>query len=106
MSERGADRFDRRALLLGAPPVELWPSIDSSHLPAETQHEVMVLCQALWDVFADADLPVAAILRRYGLHKETLYRAARRCLDKHPDGCINGFRAALPYFRTGYSGRT
>jgi hypothetical protein len=100
VSERGTERFDRRALLLGAPPVELWPSIDPSHLPAETQREVTVLCQALWDVFADADLSVAAILRQYGLHKETLYRAARRCLDKHPDGSINGFRAALPYFRT------
>jgi len=93
------DRFDRRELLAGAPPVELWPTVDPSHLPADEQRQVQLLCQALWDLFADAETPVAAILRQYGVHRETLYRAARRCLDKHPDGGVYGFRAAMPYLR-------
>lgn len=99
MSAPSRDRFDRRELLLGAPPVELWPTVDPSHLPSQEQRQVQLLCQALWDLFAEADRPVAAILRQYGVHREALYRAARRCLDKHPDGGIYGFRAAMPYLR-------
>lgn len=34
------------------------------------------------------------------MHRETLYRAARCCLDKHADGKIFGFRVTLRYLRT------
>lgn len=99
MSGAPRKRFDRRALLLGAPPVELWPNVDTSHLQPDEQDDTTALCQALWDLFSDAPATVASILRQYGVHREKLYRAARICLTKHPDGKIWGFRAALKYAR-------
>lgn len=99
MSGQTLDRFDRRGLVVRAPPVEHWPTVDPSHLPVEDQREVQLLCQALWDLFADVDTPVAKILRQYGIHRQRLYRAARHCLEQHPDGGIYGFRAAMPYLR-------
>lgn len=100
MSRDSRKRFDRRALLLGAPPVELWPSVDTSHLQWNERNKTNALYQALWDLFSDSPTTVASILRQYGVHRETLYRAARKCLAKHPDGQIWGFRAALKYVRT------
>lgn len=100
MTRSSAKRFDRQALLLTAPPVELWPTVDASHLPAAEQQQVHALCEALWDLFADQDTAVARILERHRVHRETLYRAARCCLDKHEDGKIFGFRVALRYVRT------
>ncbi|WP_228892604.1 Mu transposase C-terminal domain-containing protein [Pseudoduganella aquatica] len=94
------DRFDRRKLMMAAPPVELWPSIDSSHLEPTEQGRVQQLCSALWDLFSEGDMSVKAIMIRYGVQKQALYRAARRCIEKHPDGGIYGFRAVLPYMRT------
>lgn len=100
MSRATRKPFDRRALHLAAPPVELWPSVDPPHLPVKEQQRVSALCNALWELFSDYDTKVTSILRRHGVHRETLYRAARRCLDKHPDGKIFGFRVALRYLRT------
>jgi hypothetical protein len=56
-------RFDRRALHLAAPPVELWPMVDPSHLPVNEQRQVSSLCNALWEFFSDIDTPVTKILR-------------------------------------------
>lgn len=94
------DRFDRRKLMMVAPPVELWPSVDPSHLEPVEQGRVQQLCSALWDLFSEDDMSVKAIIIRYGVQKQALYRAARRCIEKHPDGGIYGFRAVLPYMRT------
>lgn len=100
MSISGLDRFDRRKLMLAVPSIELWPCIDPSHLEPAEQGRVQRLCSALCDLFSEGDIPVKTILIRHGVHKQTLYRAARRCIEKHPDGGIYGFRAALPYIRT------
>lgn len=99
MSNHREERFDRRSMLVQAPSVELWPAADPSHLPAHQQRSVELLSQALWDFFTDGDTSVAEILRRYPVARTALYRAARRCLAKHADGRIYGFRAALPYVR-------
>lgn len=90
-------RFDRRTLMLGVPPLDLWPTADPSHLPATDQAQVRRLCKAIWDFFGEPERTVATILTENGVHREVLYRAARRCLQKHQDGNIYGFRAALPY---------
>jgi putative transposase len=97
MNRVDGKRFDRRALLLDAPPVALWPTVDPFHLPPDERNEVMALCDALWDLFSDGEQSVAEILARHGVHRGKLYRAAGRCLQKHPDGRIFGFRVALPY---------
>lgn len=58
------------------------------------------MCQALWELFSNLEITVDAILSCYKVHRGTLYRTARRCLEKHADGAIYGFRAALPYMAT------
>ena len=100
MSTPSSERFDRRKLILAAPPLELWPSVDASHLEPAEQGRVQQLCSALWDLFSESDMPVKTIVIRHGVPKYALYRAARRCMEKHPDGGIYGFRAAIPYMRT------
>lgn len=99
MSLHGTERFDRRALSLEAPLIDFWPSADPTHLSEDEQDAFYRLSQAVAELFGQPDTPVAAILAQYGVAKSVLYRAARRCLSRHPDGRIYGFRAALPFLR-------
>ncbi|PYD84673.1 hypothetical protein DNF23_53200 [Pseudomonas syringae pv. pisi] len=99
MSAHAGERFDRRTLTIAAPVIGMWPSADPSHLSETQRNGFDRLCQALAELFSQADTPITEILARYGIGRSTLYRAARRCLANHSDGRIYGFRAALPFLR-------
>ncbi len=99
MNTHTPERFDRRALSIEAPLIEFWPSADPTHLPGDEQDAFNRLCLAVADLFGQPDTPVTAILEKHCVNKAALYRAARRCLQRHPDGRIFGFRAVLPFLR-------
>lgn len=97
MSRDATERFDRHSLCQSAPVVALWPGADASHLAAGDRLAFDSLSAALADLFGNHDLSVTAILAKHQVSKGKLYHTAPRCLKKHPDGRIYGFRAALPY---------
>lgn len=91
------NRFDRRSLLDACGSLALWPTADPSHLSLPERGLFDAYCQAIYDVFESPDVSVTAIAKKYSVNRTVLYRKAQRCLLRHPDGQLYGYRAVLPY---------
>lgn len=76
---------------------QFWPSIDSSVLVAADIARFDKLKNAVESYLRG--LRMAPILKSLGLTYEELYRALRKCVHRHEDGLIFGWRALIPGMR-------
>lgn len=72
-----------------------WPPVAFTTLPERRRNEYLRRELALrrW---LSGD-PLTEIEAQSGLQRQQIYNLLRRCLSKHPDGRIYGFRGLLPY---------
>lgn len=55
---------------------------------------------AVSEFVLNLDTSVSSIEQKSGLHRKDIYRTFARCIARHPDGRIYGFRGAIPFIRT------
>jgi len=89
----------RQAVIKDAVPIELWPSVLDAEFDEERRAQFRAHAEAMRLYFAW--VPVAEIEKRTGVGQTSLPRLAKRCLKLADDGRIQGFRACIPYSRTG-----
>lgn len=92
-------RFDRASIPQQLSDLSSWPSVDVSAL-SESDAAVFTSRRTAIEMFIDEPLlPMKVIHAKTGVDPKTVYRLVDRCLTKHADGRIFGFRAAIPYAR-------
>jgi hypothetical protein len=92
-------RFDRASFPQQLSDLSTWPSVDVSAL-SESDATVFASRRGAIELFiGEPLLPMKTIQAKTGVDPKTVYRLIDRCLTKHADGRIFGFRAAIPYAR-------
>jgi hypothetical protein len=95
----GQVNFDRGSIPENLRDLSAWPSVDVSAL-SEDDKAVFVSRQTAIELYIqNPNLSLIAIRDQTGVDPKTVYRIMDRCLSKHADGRIYGFRAAIPYAR-------
>lgn len=89
----------RQAVIKDSVPIELWPSVLDAEFDEERRAQFRAQAEAMRLYFSS--VPVAEIEQRTGVIRTSLPRLAKRCLQLADDGRIQGFRACIPYSRTG-----
>jgi putative transposase len=74
-----------------------WPGVDRSALPEDRRHDFDQRVEAVRLFVEEKDVTLTAIARRTRVQREQLYRLLQRCMSKHADGRIYGFRGLLPH---------
>jgi putative transposase len=91
--------FDRSSIPENLQELSAWPSVDLSALDEADQAVFAARRRAIELYVENPQLSLAAIKKATGVEPKTIYRIMSRCLEKHADGRIYGFRAAIPYAR-------
>src|SRR2546422_5459018 len=73
-----------------------WPGVDRTALADNARNRYDQQVDAVTLFVEQPDVPLAEIERRTGVKRAQLYRLMDRCLRKHDDGRIQGFRGLLP----------
>lgn len=92
-------RFDRASFPQQLSDLAAWPSVDVSALTGADAASFSSRRHAIELFIGEPLLPMTTIQARTGVDPKTVYRLVERCLAKHADGRIFGFRAAIPYAR-------
>jgi putative transposase len=92
-------RFDRASFPQQLSDLSAWPSVDVSALSEADAISFASRRDAIELFIGEPLLPMTTIQARTGVDPKTVYRLVDRCLAKHADGRIFGFRAAIPYAR-------
>lgn len=95
----GALHFDRRSIPTELSDIQLWPTTDESALSEPAQAQLTRRVRAMM-LFVDGRTPLREITRLTGVGFNDLYRMFERCVARHEDGRIFGFRALIPYMHT------
>jgi putative transposase len=95
----GKVNFDRGSIPEHIRDLSSWPTVDLTALNTEDQ-VIFIARRSAIELYVDnAHISLVNIKKQTGVEPRTLYRMMDRCLTKHPDGRIYGFRAAIPYAR-------
>jgi putative transposase len=73
-----------------------WPIVDETFLSPEEIKHFHNRSEAVRLFVEVPDMTITEITRATSIHREQLYRLLERCLRRHNDGRIQGFRALLP----------
>lgn len=92
-------RFDRASFPQQLSDLAGWPSVDVTALSEADAASFSSRREAIELFIGEPLLPMTTIQKRTGVDPKTVYRIIDRCLAKHADGRIFGFRAAIPYAR-------
>lgn len=92
-------RFDRASFPEQLCDLSLWPTVDISALSQSDAVVFTARREAIELYIREPLLPLKVIQSKTGVDPKTVYRLIDRCLTKHSDGRIFGFRAAIPYAR-------
>lgn len=90
-------RWERRSELLKAPPMEVWPFVDTSTFSAATK-ERYAKAEAALRMYVSGNT-LKKIEEATTLQPTQVYNLIKVALEMAPDGRIYGFRAAIPYLR-------
>ena len=77
--------------------IDAWPVVAFTSLPEAKRVSYLSREDAVRRYVSGES--IAAIHKETGIARGQLYRLIKRCLTKHPDGCIYGFRGLLSYQR-------
>ena len=84
--------------------IDVWPAVAFTAIPETKRAQYLAREDAVRRYIAGES--IAAIHKSTGIARGQLYRLLNRCLAKHPDGRIFGFRGLLSYHRIkGYDRR-
>jgi putative transposase len=84
--------------------IEVWPAVAFTAIPETKRAQYLAREDALRRYIAGES--IALIHKSTSIARGQLYRLLKRCLAKHPDGRIFGFRGLLSYHRVkGYDRR-
>ena len=84
--------------------IDVWPAVAFTAIPETKRAQYLAREDAVRRYIAGES--IAAIHKSTGIARGQLYRLLNRCLAKHPDGRIFGFRGLLSYHRIkGYERR-
>ncbi len=92
-------RFDRASIPQELSDFSTWPIVDISALSNSDATVFRSRQRAIELFIGEPLLSMKTIQGKTGIDPKTVYRLVERCLTKHPDGRIFGFRAAIPYTR-------
>lgn len=92
-------RFNRASIPKELSELSDWPQVDVSALSADAASVFCARRTALEMFVSEPILSLHSIQKITGVDPKTVYRLFERCLEKHSDGRIFGFRAAIPYAR-------
>jgi putative transposase len=96
----GQTQFDRASIPDSLRDLSAWPSVDETAISNEDDKATFRARREAIRVFVEEpNTSLLEIHRRTGVHPRALYRLLYRCLSKHDDGRIYGFRGAIPYVR-------
>ncbi len=95
----GQVSFDRGSIPDNLRDLSAWPSVDMSALSEDDQANFVARQAAIELYIQNPNLSLIAIRDQTGVDPKTVYRMMDRCLSKHADGRIYGFRGAIPYAR-------
>jgi len=95
----GNRSFDRDFIPNEIKDLSTWPTVDVTALSPDAQIEFNAKVEALRIFIEQPHTSLASIKTLTGVHPQSLYRLLARCLAKHADGRIYGFRAAIPFAR-------
>lgn len=94
----------RQGVIKDSLPIDLWPSVLDAEFDDVRREQFRAQSEAMRLYFSF--VPVGEIEERTGVSQTSLPRLAKRCLKLADDGRIQGFRACIPYLRTGQYSRT
>ena len=92
-------RFSRASFPEQLSDLTTWPSVDVSALKDSEALVFTSRREAIELYIGEPLLPLKIIQSKTGVDPKTLYRMITRCITKHADGRIHGFRGAIPYAR-------
>lgn len=92
-----SNRLTRRELLAEAPPLHLWPDVNTSVL-IKQHMEIFEARKKSISMYMD-NVALAVIQATTGINRTTIPSLVKNCLELNDDGRINGFRALIPYIR-------
>ena len=95
----GALEFDRKSIPPELKALETWPTVDHSALDASRRQTYLQRAEAVRLFVLSNDLPLVEIELRTGVSRRGFARLFARCIARHADGRIQGFRALIPHTR-------
>lgn len=90
-------RRSTRNLFGGLPPVDDWPTVDTTCLSEADRQRFQRYVNAIR--FCSEGMAVAAACREFGIHRGHFYSILRTIGSLHADGRIWGLRALVPHAR-------
>jgi hypothetical protein len=92
-------KFDRASVPDELRDLSSWPTVDISALNLDKALTFRARQRALELFVLEPERSMRSIQTATGVDPKTIYRMFARCIEKHPDGRIFGFRAIIPYAR-------
>jgi len=80
--------------------VSSWPSVDYQSLSEERKRQYLNNERAVIAYIAEPERSLAAISRDTGIERSQIRKLVARCLSRHQDGRLYGFRGLIPQKRT------
>lgn len=91
--------FDRSSIPEELRDLSVWPTVDQTGLSSDARQLYLARESAIRSFVDQPDITIREICNLSGVSASSLYRLFHRCLERHLDGRIYGFRALVPYVR-------
>lgn len=95
----GSLSFNRASIPEELKDLLTWPAVDQLALDDTERAVYRKKESAIRQFILNFEISVQEICRQNNIAPATLYRSFERCIKRHPDGRIYGFRALVPYAR-------
>jgi len=95
----GALEFNRKSIPAELKVLETWPTVDHTALATARRDTFCQRAEAIRLFVLSDDVSLVEIEARTGVPRQSFFRLFSRCIERHPDGRIHGFRALVPHVR-------
>jgi putative transposase len=102
----GVLQFDRASIPPELADLKTWPSVDDRALKGDQGSVYLKRAEAVQLFVGEPAVSLKEITDRTGIDRKSVVRLFKRCVERHADGRIAGFRALVPYNRQKSYART
>ncbi len=95
----GVLQFDRASIPPELADLQTWPSVDERVLKGDHGAIYLKRAEAVQLFVREPGVTLKEITNRTGIDRKSIVRLFKRCVDRHADGRIVGFRALVPFNR-------
>jgi hypothetical protein len=95
----GVLQFERRSIPPELADLKTWPSVDERALKGDHGATYLKRAEAVQLFVREPGVTLKEITDRTGVDRKSIVRLFKRCVKRHPDGRIAGFRALVPFNR-------